>query len=247
MSDFVSDFMAEVMRKNPGETEFHQAVHEVVESLAIVLAKRVDFRKAKVLERLVEPERTVMFRVPVGRRSGRRPGEPRLPRPVQQRDRALQGRAPVPSDRDARRAEVPGLRADLQEQPHRAADGRRQGRLRLRSEGAHRQRGDAVLPELHDRALPPHRREHRRARPATSTSAAARSGSCTASTGGSGSRRRHVHRARASTGAAASSVPRRPASAASTSRRRCSRPAGSDFKGLRVASRARATSRNTRR
>jgi glutamate dehydrogenase (NADP+) len=64
MADFVSDFMAEVIRKNPGETEFHQAVHEVVESLAIVLAKRVDFRKAKVLERLVEPERIVIFRVP---------------------------------------------------------------------------------------------------------------------------------------------------------------------------------------
>jgi glutamate dehydrogenase (NADP+) len=64
MAEFVTDFMAEVIRKNPGETEFHQAVHEVVESLAIVLAKRVDFRKAKVLERLVEPERTVIFRVP---------------------------------------------------------------------------------------------------------------------------------------------------------------------------------------
>jgi glutamate dehydrogenase (NADP+) len=64
MPDFVSDFMTDVIRKNPGETEFHQAVHEVVESLAIVLAKRVDFRKAKILERLVEPERTVMFRVP---------------------------------------------------------------------------------------------------------------------------------------------------------------------------------------
>src|SRR5262245_44381850 len=64
MSDLVSDFMAEVVRKNPGETEFHQAVHEVVESLAVVLAKRVDLRKAKILERLVEPERIVIFRVP---------------------------------------------------------------------------------------------------------------------------------------------------------------------------------------
>jgi glutamate dehydrogenase (NADP+) len=64
MSDFVSDFMAEVVRKNPGELEFHQAVLEVVASLSVVLANRIDFRKAKILERLVEPERLIMFRVP---------------------------------------------------------------------------------------------------------------------------------------------------------------------------------------
>jgi glutamate dehydrogenase (NADP+) len=64
MPEFVSDFMAEVIRKNPAETEFHQAVREVVESLAVVLAKRIDFRKAKILERMVEPERTISFRVP---------------------------------------------------------------------------------------------------------------------------------------------------------------------------------------
>jgi glutamate dehydrogenase (NADP+) len=64
MSDFVSDFMAEVVRKNPGESEFHQAVREVVESLAVVLANRIDFRKARILERLVEPERVIVFRVP---------------------------------------------------------------------------------------------------------------------------------------------------------------------------------------
>ena len=56
--------MAEVIRKNPGEKEFHQAVKEVVYSLLPVLAKHPEYRKAKILERLVEPERTISFRVP---------------------------------------------------------------------------------------------------------------------------------------------------------------------------------------
>jgi glutamate dehydrogenase (NADP+) len=64
MADYVSDFMAMVKAKNPGEKEFHQAVEEVVKSLALVLEKRPEYRKAKVLERIVEPERVIMFRVP---------------------------------------------------------------------------------------------------------------------------------------------------------------------------------------
>jgi glutamate dehydrogenase (NADP+) len=56
--------MAEVKAKNPGEPEFHQAVQEVVDSLAVVLEKKPVYRKFKVLERMVEPERVIMFRVP---------------------------------------------------------------------------------------------------------------------------------------------------------------------------------------
>jgi glutamate dehydrogenase (NADP+) len=52
------------VKKNPGEKEFHQAVQEVVESLLPVLERRPEYRKAKILERLVEPERTITFRVP---------------------------------------------------------------------------------------------------------------------------------------------------------------------------------------
>ena len=63
-STFVRDLMAEVKTKNPGETEFHQAVQEVVESLDLVLERRPEYRSAKILERFVEPERVVMFRVP---------------------------------------------------------------------------------------------------------------------------------------------------------------------------------------
>ena len=64
MSDFVSSFMAQVKAKNPAEPEFHQAVQEVVESLEPVLERRPEYRKAKIMERIVEPERIIIFRVP---------------------------------------------------------------------------------------------------------------------------------------------------------------------------------------
>ncbi len=63
-SAYVGEFMAELKAKNPGEPEFHQAVEEVVESLALVLEQRPVYRKMKILERIAEPERVVMFRVP---------------------------------------------------------------------------------------------------------------------------------------------------------------------------------------
>src|SRR6266513_4842704 len=64
MENYVSNLMAAVKAKNPGESEFHQAVQEVVESLALVLDRNPHYRKAKVLERIIEPERVIMFRVP---------------------------------------------------------------------------------------------------------------------------------------------------------------------------------------
>ncbi|MFF4949080.1 NADP-specific glutamate dehydrogenase [Streptomyces chattanoogensis] len=55
---------AELVRRNPGEPEFHQAALEVLETLAPVLAARPEFVEARVLERLCEPERQIIFRVP---------------------------------------------------------------------------------------------------------------------------------------------------------------------------------------
>ena len=60
----VTDFMEKVIAKNPGEAEFHQAVREVVESIMPFLEKNKKYLKAKILERIVEPERVIMFRVP---------------------------------------------------------------------------------------------------------------------------------------------------------------------------------------
>ena len=64
MSAYVSNLMAEVKAKNPAEPEFHQAVYEVAESLTSVLDAHPEFREAKILERIIEPERVIMFRVP---------------------------------------------------------------------------------------------------------------------------------------------------------------------------------------
>ena len=64
MKDHIADFMRKVKAKNPGEIEFHQAVHEVVTSLVPVLENKPVYLKENILERLVEPERMIMFRVP---------------------------------------------------------------------------------------------------------------------------------------------------------------------------------------
>ncbi len=64
MENYISNLIAEVKAKNPGESEFHQAVQEVVESLSLVLNRHPEYRKAKVIERIIEPERVIMFRVP---------------------------------------------------------------------------------------------------------------------------------------------------------------------------------------
>ena len=60
----MQDFMKMCEANNPGEPEFLQAVSEVVESVGPVLDKHPEYRKAKILERMVEPERIIMFRVP---------------------------------------------------------------------------------------------------------------------------------------------------------------------------------------
>jgi len=62
--EFVDRIMESVIARNAGETEFHQAVREVAESVAGVIDKNPQFAKMKVLERIVEPERQIMFRVP---------------------------------------------------------------------------------------------------------------------------------------------------------------------------------------
>jgi len=64
MDKDVENFMEKVGQKNPGEKEFLQAVQEVVESLMPFVKKNPKYQKHKVLERIVEPERALMFRVP---------------------------------------------------------------------------------------------------------------------------------------------------------------------------------------
>src|SRR5262245_937038 len=64
MASSVDDFMNQVKTKNPDQPEFHQAVHEVVETVWPVVQSNPAYRQMKILERMVEPERVLMFRVP---------------------------------------------------------------------------------------------------------------------------------------------------------------------------------------
>ncbi len=63
-SEYVMKLLADVKAKNPNEPEFHQAVEEVLESLDLVLQRHPEYRSLKIVERMVEPERVIMFRVP---------------------------------------------------------------------------------------------------------------------------------------------------------------------------------------
>ncbi len=64
MDPRVEKFMAEVKAKNPGENEFHQAVMEVAESIIPFIEENPKYKHGKILERMVEPERVILFRVP---------------------------------------------------------------------------------------------------------------------------------------------------------------------------------------
>jgi glutamate dehydrogenase (NADP+) len=64
LKKLVDEFMAKVIAKNPGEKEFHQAVMEVAESLLPFIEENPKYKQAKILERIAEPERVILFRVP---------------------------------------------------------------------------------------------------------------------------------------------------------------------------------------
>ena len=63
-SAYLNDLLDRVIKRNPGELEFHQTVKEVLESIEPVLEARPDFVESGVVERMVEPERIIKFRVP---------------------------------------------------------------------------------------------------------------------------------------------------------------------------------------
>jgi len=64
MTEYAKSVLAEVKAKNPSEPEFHQAVFEVLESLTPVLERHPEYEAARILERIIEPERVIIFRVP---------------------------------------------------------------------------------------------------------------------------------------------------------------------------------------
>ena len=64
LKKLLDEFMAKVIAKNPGEKEFHQAVMEVAESLIPFIEENPKYKQAKILERMAEAERTIIFRIP---------------------------------------------------------------------------------------------------------------------------------------------------------------------------------------
>ena len=64
MGEYANRFMSQLVAKNPGEPEFHQAVHELADSVELALQRNPRYVEAKIFERICEPERVVMFRVP---------------------------------------------------------------------------------------------------------------------------------------------------------------------------------------
>ncbi len=64
MSTYVKSVMADLIARNPNEVEFHQAAEEILESLEVVFDKHPEYEKAGLLERFIEPERIILFRVP---------------------------------------------------------------------------------------------------------------------------------------------------------------------------------------
>jgi glutamate dehydrogenase (NADP+) len=61
---YVQEVLEKATKRNPGEVEFHQAVKEVLDTLEPVFDKHPEYAEAGILERIVEPERQIMFRVP---------------------------------------------------------------------------------------------------------------------------------------------------------------------------------------
>ena len=121
MSD-VERIIEQVKQKDADQPEFIQAVTEVLTSLEPVFEAHPEYEAAGLLERLVEPERVIMFRVPWTDDAGKL-----------HVNRGYRVQYNQPGHH-----QVPRFRAVLQEQPDHAPHGRRQGRFRLRPEGQER-------------------------------------------------------------------------------------------------------------
>ncbi len=164
MSTYIEDQFAAVEAKNPGEPEFHQAVQEVAESLAPVLERHPEYREGEDPGAHVEPERVIMFRVPWMDDHG----EVQVNRGFRIEMNSAIG--PYKGGLRFHPTVNLGILKFLAfEQVFKNAlttlpMGGGKGGSRLRSQGQERQRGHALLPGVHERAVPAHRPEHRRAR-----------------------------------------------------------------------------------
>ena len=103
----VQAFMAEAQRRNPNEPEFLQAVEEVAETVIPFIESNPKYQGHALLERMIEPERVISFRVPWTDDAGKDSGQPRLSCGVQLGHWALQGRPAVSSECQPEYPQVP--------------------------------------------------------------------------------------------------------------------------------------------
>ena len=156
---YVDEVIDLVVKKNPAEPEFHQAVKEVLESLRPVIeANEEKYRKEALLERITEPERQLKFRVPWVDDKGQAHVNTGYRVQFNSAIGPYKGGLRLHPSVNPRHHQIPWLRAGIQELSDRTSDRRRKRRFRLRSEGQIRQRDHGILPELYDRAVQAHRR-----------------------------------------------------------------------------------------
>ena len=117
--------LEELKKNHASEPEFIQAATEVLETIQPALDAHPEFEAAGLLERLVEPERVVMFRVPWVDDNGKVQVNRGYRVQFNSAIGTLQGRFETSSDSKPRRYKVPRLRADFQEFTHNSSDRRR--------------------------------------------------------------------------------------------------------------------------
>ncbi len=161
-ADYIESVMISVKAKNPAEPEFHQAVAEVFDSLRLVLAKHPEYQSTRLLERIVEPERVIMFRVPwfddQGNIQVNRGFRIEMNSAIGPYKGGLRFHPSVNLGILKFLAFEQVFKNSLTTLPM----GGGKGGSDFDPKGQERQRSDALLPELHDRTAAPHRPGHRR-------------------------------------------------------------------------------------
>ena len=183
LMSYVDSVLETVIARNPGEAVFHQAVREVLDSLRLAVDANPNYQKNGLLERLVEPERMIMFRVPWVDDNGQGAGEPRLSAcsstPPSVPTRAVCGLHPSVN---LGIIKFLGFEQIFKNSLTGLPIGGGKGGSDFDPKGKSDREVMRFLPELHDRAVPPHRRGHRRARRRYRRGRAGRSAICSAST-----------------------------------------------------------------
>ena len=159
----INELIEKVKVKNPGEPEFHQAVKEVLETLEPTVKKHPEFVKAKIYERIVEPDRAIMFRVPWVDDKG----EVQVNRGFRvQFNNAIgpyKGGLRFHPSVNLGIIKFLGFEQIFKNSLTTLPMGGGKGGSRFRSQGQIGHGSHALLPGLHARAVPPHRRRRRRA------------------------------------------------------------------------------------